>query len=304
MTQYVATPDLQKAVEEQYSRKNVRKKIEEQVRDTPVLMKKLVEGEKLLSKWLDGDYYPTKNQRIDCLREFDLERLVMDIFITVLPLEQEILFTSAVGMLVNRLGYTNHVQGLKTAGELLAVLAPLKVFLLARNGIKQITIKSAYRMPTPLKDFIKQTKYLPPLICPPKRLKNNMDSAYYTVRESVILGKGNHHENDVCLEALNTINNVPLKLNVEMLQSYNEACPDKLDTEEKRQAWKRLMEDSYEVFVDLVKQGNQFWLSHKYDKRGRVYAQGYHCSTQGNSFRKAIIQFHDEELVTGVPNAD
>jgi DNA-directed RNA polymerase len=41
--------------------------------------------------------------------------------------------------------------------------------------------------------------------------------------------------------------------------------------------------------------GNRFWLTHKYDKRGRTYCQGYHVSYQGNDYNKACIEFADGE---------
>ena len=51
----------------------------------------------------------------------------------------------------------------------------------------------------------------------------------------------------------------------------------------------------------LAHQGNRFYLGHKYDKRGRIYAQGYHISTQGTPYRKAMLDFADKEPVTDIP---
>ena len=56
------------------------------------------------------------------------------------------------------------------------------------------------------------------------------------------------------------------------------------------------------VFITLLaKQGNQFYLTHKVDKRLRLYAQGYHVTTQGSPFKKASIELHKEEIVNGAP---
>jgi DNA-directed RNA polymerase len=45
-----------------------------------------------------------------------------------------------------------------------------------------------------------------------------------------------------------------------------------------------------------------FHLTHKVDKRGRIYSQGYHVNTQGAAFKKAMIELAKEELIEGVPH--
>ena len=44
--------------------------------------------------------------------------------------------------------------------------------------------------------------------------------------------------------------------------------------------------------------GNHFYLTHRYDKRGRTYAQGYYINPQGNEWNKAVLEFADKEIVT------
>jgi DNA-directed RNA polymerase len=44
--------------------------------------------------------------------------------------------------------------------------------------------------------------------------------------------------------------------------------------------------------------GNEFYLTHRYDKRGRCYAQGYHVNPQGNDWNKAVIELAEKEVVT------
>jgi DNA-directed RNA polymerase len=43
--------------------------------------------------------------------------------------------------------------------------------------------------------------------------------------------------------------------------------------------------------------GNRFYMTHKYDKRGRTYSQGYHINPQGNDWNKAVIEFADKEVI-------
>lgn len=48
----------------------------------------------------------------------------------------------------------------------------------------------------------------------------------------------------------------------------------------------------------LIHQGNEFYLTHKYDKRGRLYSCGYQVSTQGNSFQKAVVELRHKEIIS------
>ena len=73
---------------------------------------------------------------------------------------------------------------------------------------------------------------------------------------------------------------------------------------EKRQNWSTFKGESYELYSMLAKQGNQFWLTNKVDKRGRKYAQGYHVTSQGSCFKKAMLELHHETHVTGAPKYD
>ena len=50
----------------------------------------------------------------------------------------------------------------------------------------------------------------------------------------------------------------------------------------------------------MLYHGNKFWLQNKVDKRGRIYTSGYHISPQGSSFKKAMINLANKEIVTGL----
>jgi DNA-directed RNA polymerase len=52
-----------------------------------------------------------------------------------------------------------------------------------------------------------------------------------------------------------------------------------------------------DVITALSIHTDGFYLTHKYDKRGRVYCQGYHINYQGAPWNKATIQLADKELV-------
>jgi DNA-directed RNA polymerase len=39
------------------------------------------------------------------------------------------------------------------------------------------------------------------------------------------------------------------------------------------------------------------YLTHRYDRRGRIYCTGYHVNEQGTDYHKAVLEFADKELV-------
>ena len=47
--------------------------------------------------------------------------------------------------------------------------------------------------------------------------------------------------------------------------------------------------------------GNKFYFTHKVDKRGRLYCQGYHINYQSASYKKAMIELANKEIIDGIP---
>ena len=146
-----------------------------------------------------------------------------------------------------------------------------------------------------------------PMIVEPKELKNNHDTGYYTSRNSVIL-KDNHHDSDVCLDHLNHMNRIKLKLNTTVTsmiknqwRNLDKPKPgeDRKEYQNRVKAYEKYNRTAYDVMAHLEISGGEFYLTHKVDKRGRVYCQGYHINPQGNSWNKACINFANEEMVDG-----
>ena len=147
-------------------------------------------------------------------------------------------------------------------------------------------------------------QYPMPMIVEPKEIKNNSQSAYLTGKGSVIL-KNNHHDDDVCLDHLNKMNSIPLSINHETALFIKNKWKhlDKPKEDETIEQFKQRVKQfekydrtAKDVFVHLEIADNRFFLTHKYDKRGRVYCQGYHVSYQGTDWNKAVIEFYEEEV--------
>jgi hypothetical protein len=152
---------------------------------------------------------------------------------------------------------------------------------------------------------INSYQYPLPMVIEPRELEHNRQSGYLIAQSSVILKK-NHTEDDVCLDHLNRMNRVALSINfdtVKMVQLKWKGL-DKVqdgetreDFEKRKRAFEKYQKTAYEVMGVLTQCGNRFFLTHKYDKRGRAYAQGYHVNYQGTPWNKAVLEFADKEFI-------
>lgn len=169
----------------------------------------------------------------------------------------------------------------------------------------QFTLK--YRLPQKVLNLIEQYQYLPPMVVPPLEVTSNRGSGYIQDRSDSLLLKDNHHEGDLCLDHLNRCNAVPLAIDTRIVKgirnqwkNLNKAKPGESyeDFMARVQSFKVFEKKSFDTMALMVEMGNRFYLTHKYDKRGRTYAMGYHVSTQGNDWNKAVVCLADKELIT------
>lgn len=150
---------------------------------------------------------------------------------------------------------------------------------------------------------IDQFQYPLPMIEQPRQVTHNRQTGYHSIGGSIIL-KNNHHNDDVCLDHINRVNSVPLAIDTETAQfiqnrwkNLDRKKPDEdMDEFRKRKdAFEIYDSKARDVLDALMVQGDRLWLTHRYDKRGRTYAQGYHFTYQGNDWCKAICRFADAE---------
>lgn len=144
-----------------------------------------------------------------------------------------------------------------------------------------------------------------PMVVHPLQVKDNRDTGYYLSRNSLILRK-NHHSEDICLDHINRVNDIKFVINPDTAymvknQWRNMDKPkqgeSKSDFQRRVRAFDKYDRSSKDVIEKLLTYGNEFWLTHKYDKRGRVYCQGYHVSYQSAPWNKAVIELADKEVV-------
>jgi len=294
--------DIQLVNEYTFSRKFIDKYIRKEIEENPEMMDKLAEGVARLEHWMVQSYYESKEKRLAQLQKLDLEDLVMQCFIASAYCQYPELFTSVTAQLAGRLQFSDREDGIKTIAEIMAVLCMTDVFDITKASVDaSLMIESRIPLSSKLIGYIQQSQYLPPMVCCPKDLTKNKQSAYLTHDDSVILGPRNHHNEDVCLDVLNKQNQTPLRIDTNFLSTIEEEPTFDIDTVEKQKQWTNFKLASYRFYLMIAKQTGEIYLTHKYDKRGRMYAQGYHISTQGTAFKKAMLEFAEQEIVDGVP---
>lgn len=293
----------QEDVEKRFNRKHIDGYIREAIETNADTQAMIQKGVDLLQQWMQGTYYESKMARIAQLKLLDLNKLVMELFVGIAYFQRAELFTSVTAQLAGRLGWDDKRDAILTMSEILSVLCMTDAFdIVKEHKMASLQLVSLLHLPDEVVNFIQQSEYLPPMVCEPLELKSNYDSGYLSHTDSLILGKGNHHDGNICLDVLNRMNKVPLKLDIEFLRSTEEEPTFELDTPEKRDMWLQFKGMSARMYLLMHNLGNEFHLTHKVDKRGRIYSQGYHISTQSTAYKKAMIEFANEELVEGVPS--
>lgn len=162
-----------------------------------------------------------------------------------------------------------------------------------------------YELPQEVQEELDRFQYPLPMVVPPRQLTCNTDTGYLTGSGSLIL-RGNHTEEDVCLDHLNRMNSIRFSIDEDTAlmvknqwRDLDKQKPDetKADFERRKKAFEKYDRVAKDVIGLLTELGNVHHMTHKYDKRGRVYCQGYHLTYQGTDWNKAIIQLADKEYV-------
>ena len=292
----------QEMIEQRFNRKHIDERIRTVIRESDTTMAQLNAGIEGVRAYMAGTYYESKMKRIAQLKEMDLAELVMDIFTGVAYCLRPQLFTSVSAQMAARLKFDDKRDALTTVAELLAVLCATDAFDINKESrYASLMLQSRIPLGEKLERFIEHSEYLPPMVCTPLPVTHNYSSGYLTHNDSLILGSGNHHDGDLCLDVINIVNGVGLKLDTQFLSTVEEAPTFELESQDQVEHWNQFLRTSYAFYSLMAKQGNRFYLTNKVDKRGRLYASGYHINTQGAPFKKASIEFAREEIVEGVP---
>ena len=159
-----------------------------------------------------------------------------------------------------------------------------------------------------IRDDLDRFQYPLPMVVEPRKLEHNKSTAHLSkeVKDGSVILRNNHHDEDVCLDHLNRMNRIKFALNNDVATMIKNSWRNldkpkdgetKKDFEKRVRAFDKYDRTAKDVMALVTQCGNEFYLTHKYDKRGRIYAQGYHISYQGAPWNKAVIELADRELV-------
>ncbi len=312
--------DIQETNERRFAKKHLNKHLDAAIRADEESEKKVKLAILDVKNWLEywtapltdqtksEKYWKTKKARLDQVAQLNIEELVRSMFVGICYVEEPQLLVSVTAQLAMKVGFDDKREAILTMAELVAICSnsdAYDIYKVEEDGglHSSVMIQNKLYVPPQLREAIKRSQYLPPMVCEPDEIIHNWCNGHLTFNDSLILGRGNEHDEDVCLDVINTQNQIPLKLDVDFLSSVEEEpnVDKPLNTPEKQYNWDLFKYHSYHVYLLIAQQGNKFYLTNKVDTRLRLYSQGYHINTQGAPFKKAMIEFADEEIVTGVP---
>jgi hypothetical protein len=290
-------------IEDKYSRKNIKDIVLKQLEESiPELREQIISANRSLMEYLRTTYsYASKNNRICEINNLILvSELVPKILVETVQFKGVQTIQTVVGKLEHLMPHDDQIHRLTSMAEILTVMSEGDMWDIIPAKYSEtgsIMFENKLELDEATLQRLADTKYLPPMICEPHVIENNSDSAYLTIgNDSIILGKGNHHNGPLALDVINIMNQQELCLDTDML-CYEEQSKKPLDTHEKKENFKRISQSSEKVYSDLLQAGNQFHVTHKYDKRGRIYTQGYHVHIQSTSYKKALINLTTKELI-------
>lgn len=157
-----------------------------------------------------------------------------------------------------------------------------------------------------LQDEIDKYQYPLPMVVPPEVIKKNSNNGYRIHNQGSVILKDNHHTDDVCLDHLNRANKVKLSINQEVMvmvqnrwKNLDKPKQDEsvTDYQKRVKAFEKFDRASRDVMKLLLSEGNELYLTHKVDKRGRTYCAGYQVNYQSTAWCKATVEFHNKELL-------
>lgn len=248
----------------------------------------------VLQDYLNQEYWDSKNERLSILKQYDTEKIMLDV-LTQLVLIADDYIPLISACTVKQIKGLNKIQSIQTIGDILHCIDSTDLILWDITKDNKRIIKSNMALSDELQRRVDLMCVLPPMLVKPRTLRHNKSCGYLTInKDSLILGdKENYHDECISLDVLNTLNSQALCLDLDICYKFGKEFKSDHDVDSQERA-----KEQFEFFRDKI-QDHTIHFTHKVDKRGRVYSQGHHFSTQGTSFEKANLQLKVKEFVTG-----
>ena len=252
-----------------------------------------------LREYISQSYWDSKNERLQAINK-DLTKVILNILTQTVLIASDyvplLTICSSVSFGLSR------YHDIQTCADVLWLINQTDLILIIDDDTRYI--QSNMELPDELVNRLTIMCVLPPMLVKPRTLRHNKSCGYLTInKDSLILGdKENYHDECISLDVLNTLNSQALCLDLDICYKFQKEFKSEFDkdTDEylnQRKTYERAKEQ-FEFFRDKI-QDKTIFFTHKVDKRGRVYSQGYQFNTMGTSFEKACINLKTKEFVEG-----
>lgn len=163
-----------------------------------------------------------------------------------------------------------------------------------------------YDVSTDVQEMLDRYQYPFPMVIPPRPVRKNFQTGYLTIRNSVVLNGSEYFDDkDMCLDHLNRANSVALALSMETVYSdegkylrpTREPDEDFAEFRKRQKQADVFYSTSVNVMETINSLSDELYLTHKYDRRGRCYASGYHVNYQGTDYNKAVLELANKEVI-------
>lgn len=255
-----------------------------------------------LKEYISQSYWDSKNERLRVLNNKDLTKVILNILTQTVLIASDYVPLLSVCSSVG-LGGLSRYHDIQTCADTLFLINQTDLILVDIVDTRYY-IKSNMELPDELVNRLNIMCVLPPMVVKPTKLRHNKSCGYLTInKDSLILGEDeNYHDECISLDVLNTLNSQALTLDLDICYKFQKEFKSEFDkdTDEylnQRKTYERAKEQ-FEYFRDVI-QDHTIHFTHKVDKRGRIYSQGYIFNIQGSSYEKACINLKTKEFVTG-----
>lgn len=304
--------ERQAEIESLYSKQNIKEWILEEISsevDTDTMWWKARDLiERHLAK--SPEFFMSKRMRYTIVKRHLASDIATHMFEAVLSVTNKSIPVVAIATQIGLNYHDDQLNALKTGSELLGVCEALGLYTVkaGHQSIDGINTPSMLYPQYSLNDDtlskIHTAMYLPPMVTSPLPWTDNTDGGTLLHQSSCILGGGNAHNDKQSLDVLNILQDIPWKFTSMLNEAEPSAKPKKLsesESEYRRRVDQHIARSEHSKYVyDLIKDEEKFYFVWKFDKRGRMYSQGYDINLQGSEYKKACIEFANEEIVTGV----
>jgi hypothetical protein len=173
------------------------------------------------------------------------------------------------------------------------------------TDLDKFTVK--YDLSDDVKEMLDRFQFPLPMVVKPEKVTDNYTTGYLTMKHLLVLNGSDYFDDkDICLDHLNRANQVALSMNFDVITSDQgkfvkpvRQTGEDFDEYKKRVKQAEQFYQTTIVVMDQIAQlSDEVYLTHRYDRRGRVYASGYHINSQGDDYRKACLQLARKEVLS------